>query len=172
MTPRTCLTGLLLAASLLAQTPPALAGADDVALLNGYIGKWHGRGTANIDGETETVACVLDVQKANVQTKINYKGKCALAGTPPVSIAGTMAYIEQEDRFEAVMSSSTRFSGGAIAHRSGKTISFDLKDSDQNGKDYAIASQIGLTGNRIDVNFTVVDLAKNKTARISVPFEK
>jgi hypothetical protein len=87
------LAGLLAAAG----AAPALAAPADVALLQSYIGDWRGRGVL-IGANTETVVCRMSLTQGN-QDKVNYSGRCSLAGTQ-LSVAGTMAYVEANRRFE------------------------------------------------------------------------
>ncbi|RYE56269.1 MAG: hypothetical protein EOP20_09125, partial [Hyphomicrobiales bacterium] len=94
------LAGLLISASFV--STPAFAGPNEVALLKSYIGEWRGRGTL-VGAATETVVCRLSLSQGN-QDKINYNGRCTLAGTN-LSVAGTMAYVEASKRYEAAMTS-------------------------------------------------------------------
>ena len=94
------LTGLLV----MGGAAPAFAGPAEVALLQTYIGEWRGRGTLT-GANVETVVCRLSLKQGN-QDKVNYSGRCSLAGTQ-LTVAGTMAYIAASKRYEAVICSPT-----------------------------------------------------------------
>ncbi len=150
---------------------PALAAPADVALLQSYIGDWRGRGVL-IGANTETVVCRLSLSKGN-QDKVNYSGRCSLAGTQ-LSVAGTMAYIEANKRFEAAMSSNATFTGIAVGQKRGDGLIFNLRerDEDEEGKDLTISAQINLRDEAIDVVFEVVYVDSGDSLRAEVPFSK
>ena len=150
---------------------PAYAGPAEVALLKSYIGEWRGRGTlegANI----ETVVCRLAMTPGN-QDKVNYKGRCSLAGTQ-LTMAGTIAYIEDSKRYEAVMSSNATFNGLAVGRKRGQGLVFDLheRDEDEDGKELSITARIGLVQDRIDVLFDVIYVENGDSLRAQVPFTR
>lgn len=161
------LAGLALAAAL----GPAQAAPADVALLKSYIGEWRGRGVL-IGANTETVVCRMTVSQGN-QDKINYNGRCSLAGTQ-LSVAGTMAYIEASKRYEAAMSSNATFTGIAIGQKRGKNLIFNLRerDKDEAGKELNISARITLEGEAIHVSFEVVYVENGDSLRAEVPFSR
>jgi hypothetical protein len=163
------LTGALLMGGL--ATAPAFAGPAEQALLKSYIGDWRGRGTLT-GANTETVVCRLTLKPGN-QDKVNYSGRCSLAGTQ-LTMAGTMAYIEASKRYEAVMSSNATFRGLAVGQKRGNTLIFKLRerDEDENGKELAISAQINLTSEAIAVQFDVVYVENGDSLRAEVPFTK
>jgi len=175
MTLTTRPTKLLLAAFVAAATfvpiTPALSAQSDLDLLQSYVGGWKGRGnTTNANG-TETVRCKLDITRA-ADAKVNYKGRCALAGGN-LSINGTMAYISERRRFEAVMSSNTAFRGIAVGKRRGSGIDFRLRDRDpETGAEFEIEAGIALSGGNINVEFSVLEKASGRKITASVPFKK
>lgn len=176
MTSRNCLAALFTAAVLIVagmgvSAGPAMAAQADLDLLKSYIGNWKGRGTTTSGSGEETVVCRLDITGAD-QGKVNYNGRCALAGGN-LSIAGTMAYVEENRRFEAVMTSNTSFSGVAVGRRRGQGIDFNLKNRDaDSGAEYSVDAGISLTGGNIHIDFTVTNLENGSKVVAAVPFEK
>ncbi len=161
----------MLLCSALFITPPAFSAQKDVDLLNSYIGNWKGSGKLLTDGNSETIRCKLSVTDSP-GSKIGYKGRCAVAGAN-ISIAGTMAFIEEKKRFEAVMSSSTSFSGVAIGNRIKNGINFYLKDRNaETGDKYEIKSSIDLNGDIIGINFSVTNTTTNRVIKAKIPFSK
>ena len=150
---------------------PALAGPAEVALLHSYLGDWRGRGTL-VGADTETVVCRLSLKPGN-QDKVNYSGRCSLAGTQ-LSVAGTMAYIEASHRYEAAMSSNATFTGIAIGQKRGSGLIFNLRerDEDEEGKELAITAQINLAKDAIKVVFEVIYVENGDSLRAEVPFSK
>ncbi|KRA42656.1 hypothetical protein [Devosia sp. Root635] len=161
------MAGLLAAAGV----APAFAAPADVALLQSYIGEWRGTGVL-IGANTETVRCRMSLTQGNDQ-KVNYNGRCALAGTQ-LSVAGTMAYIEANRRFEAAMSSNATFTGVAIGQKRGGGLVFNLRerDKDEEGKDLSISAQISLKNDAIEVTFEVVYVESGDSLRAEVPFTR
>ena len=161
------LAGLLACAS----AAPALAAPADVALLKSYIGEWRGRGVL-VGANTETVVCRMSLAPGN-QDKVNYNGRCTLAGTQ-LSVAGTIAYIDASNRFEAAMSSNATFTGIAVGQKRGGGLVFNLRerDTDEEGKDLNISAQITLQGDAIKVIFDVVYVESGDSLRAEVPFAR
>ncbi|SEQ61505.1 hypothetical protein SAMN05428969_3720 [Devosia sp. YR412] len=150
---------------------PAFAAPADVALIQSYIGEWRGRGVL-IGANTETVVCRMSVTQGNGD-KVNYSGRCSLAGTQ-LSVAGTMAYVEENRRFEAAMSSNATFTGLAVGQKRGNGLVFNLRerDEDEEGKDLNITAQINLRPETIDVTFSVVYVENGDSLRAEVPFTR
>lgn len=150
---------------------PAFAAPADVALLQSYIGEWRGRGVL-VGANTETVVCRMTVSQGN-QDKINYSGRCSLAGTQ-LSVAGTMAYVDANKRFEAAMSSNATFTGLAVGQKRGSGLIFNLRerDEDEEGKDLTITAQIHLQEEAISVVFEVVYVENGDSLRAEVPFTR
>lgn len=163
------LAGLLIPAAPLAT--PVLAAPADVALLKSYIGEWRGRGTLYGASE-ESVVCRLSLSEGN-QDKVNYSGRCALAGTS-LSVAGTMAYVDASRRFEAAMTSNATFTGIAVGQKRGSGLIFNLRerDQDEEGKELNISAQIQLNGESIQVVFEVVYVESGDSLRAEVPFSR
>ncbi len=162
------LAGLAVFASYAAA--PALAGPADVALLKSYEGNWKGKGSV-VGTDTETVICKLSLSEGNGD-KVNYNGRCALAGAN-LSIAGTLAYVDENKRFEAAMTSNATFSGVAIGQRQGAGLVFNLrtKDTTKEG-DLTIIAAITLTANQISVSFKATDDKTGKFTSAVIPFTK
>ena len=161
----------LLAAGGLATAPAAFAAPADIALLKSYIGDWRGRGTLT-GANSETVVCKLSLSQGN-QDKVNYNGRCTLAGTQ-LSVAGTIAYVDANKRYEAAMSSNATFTGVAVGQKRGGGLVFNLRerDKDEEGKPVNISAQISLTNNAINVNFDVVYVENGDSLRAEVPFTR
>lgn len=163
------LAGLLV--SMGAAATPAFAAPADVALLKSYIGEWRGRGTLT-GADTETVVCRLSLKAGNGD-KVNYSGRCTLAGTN-LAINGTLAYVEASRRFEAAMTSNATFSGIAVGQKRGNGLAFNLRerDQDEEGKEMGISANITLSADAINVSFEVVYIATGESMRAQVPFSK
>lgn len=154
-----------------AAAAPAYAGPAELALLQSYLGDWRGRGVL-VGANTETVLCRLSLKPGN-QDKVNYSGRCSLAGTQ-LSVAGTMAYIAASKRYEAVMSSNATFTGVAIGQKRGNGLIFNLRerDQDEEGKELAITAQINLARDAINVVFEVIYVENGDSLRADVPFSR
>lgn len=169
LTRAAALAGLLISAA--AGAAPVAAAPADVALLKSYIGEWRGRGTL-YGASQETVVCRLSLTQGN-QDKVNYNGRCALAGTN-LSVAGTLAYIDATRRFEAAMTSNATFTGIAVGQKRGSGLIFNLRerDQDEQGKDLNISAQIHLNAEAIQVTFEVVYVESGDSLRAEVPFSR
>lgn len=149
----------------------SIAAPADVALIQSYIGEWRGRGVL-IGASTETVLCRLSLTQGN-DNKVNYNGRCTLAGTN-LSLAGTMAYVEANQRFEAVMTSNATFNGVAVGQKRGSGLLFNLREreQDEEGKDLTITAQIYLQNEDIQVTFEAVYVESGDSLRAEVPFSR
>lgn len=167
--------GLALAAVLLTSplmALPGLAAEADVALLHSYVGRWQGTGVLT-GASSETVRCRLDLTLGN-QEKVNYAGRCAIAGSP-LSVKGTIAYVDASRRFEAAMTSNAGFSPDvAVGQRQGNGVRFNLREraTDEEGKDVTVTAVIALQGGRIQVELDVLYNDTGDRLRASVPFKK
>ncbi|MDV3250758.1 hypothetical protein DevBK_05360 [Devosia sp. BK] len=150
---------------------PAYAGPAEVALLKSYIGEWRGRGTL-VGAATESVVCRLSLTQGN-QDKINYSGRCTLAGTN-LSVAGTIAYVDASRRYEAAMTSNATFSGIAVGQKRGGGLVFNLRERtpDEEGKEMNISSQIALNDDSMSVSFEVVYVESGDSLTAQVPFTR
>lgn len=150
---------------------PALAAKADIELLTSYIGDWKGRGVLT-GAESETVVCRLSLAPAN-QDKINYSGRCAMAGTT-VSVNGTLAYIDAKKRYEAAMTTNAAFTGLAVGRKQGDGVVFNLKEreTDEEGNDMTITAVIALLNKKISVEFQVVFNESGDIIKASVPFTR
>ena len=161
--------GVLLAAGAM----PAFAGPAEMAILEAYIGTWNGKGTMK-GAETETVVCKMNLSKGN-GTKLNYTGRCSLAGAQ-LSVTGTIAYVEANKRYEAVMNSGIGgFRGVAIGVKKGDGVVFDLKQraEDDSGNDVSIAASVSLSGgDKMGVSFHATFNETGDTIDASIPFAK
>lgn len=152
-------------------TAPAYAGPAEVALLKSYIGDWRGRGTI-VGAATESVVCRLSLTQGN-QDKINYNGRCTLAGTT-LSVAGTIAYVDAARRYEAAMTSNATFSGIAVGQKRGGGLIFNLRERapDEDGKVMNISAQIALQQEAMSVSFKVVYVESGDSLTAQVPFTR
>jgi hypothetical protein len=161
--------GVLMAAGAM----PALAGPAEMSLLENYIGTWNGKGTLK-GAQQETVVCKMSLTKGN-GTKLNYTGRCSMAGAQ-LSVTGTIAYVEANKRYEAVMNSGIGgFRGVAIGVKKGDGVVFDIKQraEDDAGNDVSIASTVTLSGgNKMGVSFHAVFNESGDTIDAAIPFAK
>lgn len=165
---RTALVSALVGIGLAAT--PVQAGPAEVALLQSYIGDWRGRGVL-VGNNQETVVCRLSLTPGN-QDKVNYSGRCTIAGNT-LSINGTLAFIDQLNRFEAAMTSNAAFSGIAVGQRRGNSVVFNLRERERSeGQDLSITAQIALSSAAINVQFQVVYEATGETLNATVPFSR
>jgi len=149
---------------------PAFAGSAEVALLKSYEGSWKGSGQV-VGTDNSTVSCRMSLTDGN-DDKVNYSGRCALAGSN-LSIAGTLAYIEESHRYEGAMTSNVNFSGVAVGQKNGSGITFNLKSRGLNeGKTIEINAGITLSPGVITVNFKATDPSTGKSIVATVPFSK
>jgi hypothetical protein len=163
----------LAAVSLIGFASPSYAAKADTDLLQSYVGNWRGKGEANLasTGENETVLCKMTFKESS-PTKIGLDGRCSLAGTT-LSMRGTVGYIEDKSRFEAVMSSNTSFQGVAVGKRSGKNLSFALKNvKSETNAVFDIAVSLKLNGNKIDVRFDILHKESGGKSVANIPFSK
>ncbi|QQR39539.1 heme-binding beta-barrel domain-containing protein [Devosia rhizoryzae] len=145
---------------------------DQMALLNTYIGDWRGE-SALIGGDrNEPFRCRLSVAQGDVG-KINYTGRCTLVNAT-LSISGTIAYKEDQGRYEAAMSSNAGYTGLAVGRVSGDTISFDLREQakDRAGSDVRIGAKIVLVRDTIQVDFEVEFNESGEVLTAAVPFSR
>ena len=165
--------GLIAAMSMVGTTVPAHAAKADVELLQSYVGDWRGRGQAKLasTGENETVLCKMSFSNTGAG-KIGLDGRCSLAGST-LSMRGTVAYIEAKRHFEAVMSSNTSFQGVAVGRRSGKNLSFALKNVKSATNDaFDIAVSLKLNNGEINVRFDIVHKESGGKSVAKIPFQK
>ncbi len=167
--PRLVLAGALVLAGLSVANPTYAAKAD-LDLIQSYVGNWRGRGTmANGTQAKETVVCFLEITRSTVE-KIGFSGRCALAGGN-LSMAGTMAYIIAANRYEAIITSNTEFTGTAIGKRSGSNVTFNLQGRDKNGEISRIRAGFGLNNGKIMVKFEVTKADGSKILA-NIPFDR
>jgi hypothetical protein len=150
---------------------PAAAAPADVEFLRTFLGDWRGRGV--VTGEnSETIVCKMALSEGNDE-KINFSGRCSLAGTT-LTMAGTVAYIEANRRFEAAMTSNVSFDSKAIVRKQGDSIVFTLRDTqkDEEGKDFKIDAAMILAAGKINVDFNITFADSGEVLKASVPFSK
>ena len=156
----------------LAGAGPAQAGIEEETLLASYIGDWSGESVLQGGDRPEPFRCRLSVTKGN-RGKINYAGRCTLVNMN-LSVSGTIAYIDESTRYEAVMSSNAGFSGVAVGRQQGERIGFDLveRQRDRGGNDVEIGSRLFLNDGVIVVEFQVEFNDSGELLTASVPFQR
>ena len=161
-------TGMSMASSMVAH--PVAAGPAEHALLVSYIGDWRGESVLVGGERPEPFRCRLSVTQGN-QSKINYAGRCSLVNMN-LSVSGTIAYSDQNRRYEAAMSSNAGFTGMAVGQQRGNQIAFDLtqRERDRGGNDVAIGSRIFLINDQITVEFQVEFNNSGDVMTATVPF--
>jgi hypothetical protein len=155
-----------------AGTLPALAAPADIALLKNYLGTYTGKGTLT-GSQSEPVTCKMSLSSGNGD-KVNYTGRCQIAGQQ-LSVTGTIAYVDEHKRYEAVMNTGIGgFRGVAIGVKQGSNIVFDLQQraNDDEGNDISISSKIVLTSSGISVDFHAKFNQSGDTIDAKVPFTK
>ncbi len=163
------LAGVLATASFGA-VPTAIAAPEDLELIQSYVGNWRGTGTLINAGQPgESVRCRLGVTRSSIE-KINFQGRCAIAGTT-LSMAGTMAYISANNRYEAIMTSNTTFTGNAVGRRVGTNVTFNLQSTDENGATSRVKAGFGLIEGNISVDFEVTNADGEKLTAV-IPFSR
>lgn len=150
---------------------PAEASDQDIALLKSYVGDWRGTGTMVSNDDKETVRCALKVTDS-ATTKVTINSRCAFAGGR-LSLNGTMAYIAEKNRFEAVVTSNTSYKGQAIGQRRGDAVSFALVDPDSDaGGPLDIVVTMALKNDKIDVDFKATNSGNGAVTTAEIPFSK
>lgn len=169
---RPAISGLLLALALV-QAAPAFAAQRDLEILQTYVGDWSGRGTMGAGDNEETVVCSLKVTSAREST-VTFDGKCAFAGAR-VSLKGAMGFVEERNRFEAVLNSDVGFLQDkiAIGKRSGSGIVFTMRPTDpETNAELDVAVDLALKNGIITFHAKVTDVASGATTTANVPLEK
>lgn len=161
----------LVAGLTLSSAVPAFAGPTENAFLESYIGNWKGDGLLTGGDEDESFVCRVNVT-AGREGKINYAGRCTVAGLN-LTVAGTIAYIEESKRYEAAMTSNATFSGLAIGRKQGTKVIFDLRERDvHEGADMTITSQVALDDNAIGLSFKYVMTEDQSSMQAAVKFAR
>ncbi|MEQ1769511.1 MAG: hypothetical protein ABL879_06685 [Devosia sp.] len=150
---------------------PALAGQREIDALAAYVGDWRGKGTMS-GANTETVVCRMGLKPGNAG-KLNYSGRCSVAGSV-LSVNGTIAYVDANNRYEAAMTTNVGFSGMATGRLRGDDIVFDLKErnKDSEGNDMSVATSITLSGGAMSVDFKVTFVSTGESIVAKIPFAK
>ena len=164
--------GLVLAGFMAAGTLPALAGPTEISALDKYLGTWNGKGQVS-GAQTEPVTCKMALSSGN-GGKLNYTGRCSLGGAQ-LSVTGTIAYSDQNKRYEAVMNSGIGgFRGVAVGQKQGDKIVFDLhqRADDDAGNDITIAAKVVLAGTSMAVDFHATFNDTGDKIDANVPFTK
>jgi hypothetical protein len=153
-------------------TAPVQSGPKELALLESYVGSWRGQSVLTGGAEPEAFKCRLTVAKGT-SAKINYTGRCSLVNMN-LSVTGTIAFDDKNNRYHAVMSSNAGYAGTAVGRRNGNTITFDLaeKQVDRGGNDVQIAAHLVLVNDRINIDFMVEFNDSGEVLTAKVPFSR
>lgn len=170
--PKRLMTGLTAIGMTLSPmlSTPALSAQADLDLLKSYVGDWRGRGTVDRQGNEESVVCKLGVASNGV-TKVTLSGACSLAGGKLVW-NGTMAYVPEQDRYIAIISSNAAYSGQAVGKRGNKGIVFDLREIDDKDGKRDVSVALALREDVINVDLKVTDAKTGRITHAKVPLSK
>lgn len=148
---------------------PSFAAQADLDLLASYVGNWTGRGTLSAGQQAgESVACTLNVTPyPGEPNKLRIESRCVLAGGR-MSMVGTLAYVEQSNRYEAIVTTNTRYAGQAVGVRRGNSVDFNLQAT--SGEN--ITAGIALNGGRIEVAFRLTDPRTGEQTSATIPFSQ
>lgn len=148
------------------------AAAKDVTVLKSYVGEWRGRGVFKRQSGDETVVCKIDITDT-AQTKVTLDGRCSIAGVPPLSLKGTLGFIEKNNRFEAVVTTNAAYKGIAVGKRRGDNVKFDFQDADKNKeRNLKFEIDLALKNGDIVVDFKVIDVDTGRFSTANIPFKK
>lgn len=163
----------ILASSLgFAGVSPAPAGPVETELLESFVGNWRGTSVLTGGEEEEDFTCRMSIADGN-GPKINFAGRCSLIGMN-LAVNGSIAYVDENRRYEGAMTSNTAYSGLAVGQKQGDKIifSFNKRNLDESGRDLSIGSTIVLDGDIISVEFEVTFNESGDKMLASVPFNR
>lgn len=101
---------------------PVLSAQSDLDRIQSYVGVWFGSGKLEDgNGGSETLRCRLTLAKSNA-AKVTLNGNCTGAGLGKSSLRGTLAYISEQNRYEAVISAP--LNSTVRGRKSGNTVKF------------------------------------------------
>mgnify|MGYP001117031576 CR=1 FL=1 len=151
---------------------PGHAGEAETALLRTYIEGGSGSGVLRGGDQPQRCNCRLMVTPGRL-VKINYAGRCSLVNMN-LSVSGTIYFNDKANRYEATMRSNVGLSAGAVGVKQGGSIIFKLseKQSDRVGTPIQINSVLELSGQQINVDFTVELNRSGQTLTTTVPFQQ
>lgn len=160
----------LLALAMAPVSQPAFASQADIDLLKSYVGEWRGRGTAMFaaTGRNETVVCRMNIADATT-TRVTFDGRCTLAGRT-LAVAGTVAWVAESNRYEAIMSSVASFQGVAVGQRRGNNIAFNLVDRNSERGEHRIDAGLALQGDEIHFDFKITNVTSGEVTTAQIPF--
>lgn len=153
-------------------TAPARSGQAEFDYLSSYVGNWSGAGVVQGGDTPESFRCRLTIAKGKL-SKINYSGRCTLVNMN-LSVAGTIAFDDATQHYQAAMTSNAGFTGYAVGTRQGNEIVFDLaeRQTDRGGNSVQIGSRIHLIENTITVDFQMEFNNSGKILTAAVPFSR
>lgn len=151
---------------------PAFAGEAESALLQTFVGSWRGTSVLTGGEEPEDFTCRMSIADGN-GARINFAGRCTLIGMN-LAVNGTVAYVDENRRYEGAMTSNTAYSGLAVGQQRGDQIvfSFNERNLSDAGQDLTIGSTIILEEDKISVEFVVTFNESGDTMNASVPFSR
>jgi hypothetical protein len=103
---------------------PALAGPEEIAVLQTFVGSWRGEGLlAGPKDPPSPFTCTLLTRRGNA-------GKLVFSGTCPLlSAAGGIGYAEAAAQYELAVTSSADFRGAAVGHAQNDVLIFAIDDA-------------------------------------------
>lgn len=146
------------------------AGPAEDELLQGFVGNWRGNSVLTGGDEPEEFTCRMTIADGN-GSRINFAGRCSLIGIN-LAVNGTVAYIDENRRYEGAMTSNTAYSGLAVGRQQGDRIIFNFqrRNLSDAGQDLTVGSTIILDGDHITVEFIVTFNESGDTMEATVPF--
>lgn len=138
---------------------PSFAAQADLDLIQAHVGDWRGSGSMKRSGQpTESVRCRMDVTKSSNE-KVNINGACSLAGGR-LNMYGTLAYINGS--YQAVINTAAFDQITATGRRNGSSVNFNFQAADDGGENTRISSGFKLSGDTINVSFTITNADGSK----------
>jgi hypothetical protein len=145
--------GALLAATLSGVSAgPALAGPDEIALLQTFVGSWRGEGTLiGPEDPPSPFQCDLLTRRGNAG-KLVFTGNC-----PLLTAAGGIGYAAAAAQYELAVTSSADFRGAAIGHSEDDVIVFVIEDAGSaKSNDLRLNANMRMRAQEIAITFDAV----------------
>lgn len=132
---------------------PAFAAQADIDKLHSYVGVWTGTGSLQ-GAEEGDITCRITFRKSG--PRVSYQGRCTLEGQGSQLFNGTLAYNDDESRYESRSSAGT-----FLGRKQSGDIVFVVEDSNSQG---TFSSTMRLRSDGIRVDFAVTDPEGAKTS--------
>ncbi|MEQ1900326.1 MAG: hypothetical protein ABL866_06295 [Devosia sp.] len=125
---------------------PAYAGPTETAFLQSFAGTWSG--SANMTGaDTGKVTCKLVYKTSGA--KVNFSGRCGVAGEGSQSFSGSMSYNDKAKRYESKSNGKI-----AVGTKRGDALLFVNASKTPQGK---VSSTISLSPGALTMDTTFTD---------------